>query len=153
MDVYFTKKFSCNRKAWVCFPASNEVLMISPLLSDTLKLFRGNKVVRTPSISHPLGLYLAGLKANSKHSWWPWRQPLWRKQEETSAGTAPPSRGSCFYAEPPILDPRLSCAAAVPQCWQCLAMTPAELDPNVTHPWPSWFLQPQHMTRTFGWMF
>lgn len=32
-------------------------------------------------------------------------------------------------------------------------MIPAELDPNLTQPWPSWFLQPQHMIRNLGWMF
>lgn len=147
MDMHFTIKFSPNRKAWACFPASNEVLMISPLLSDTWKLFMVNKAVRTPNPSHLQGLCLAGLKANTKHSWWPWRQPLWRRREETSAGTAPHSLGSCFYGEPLILHPCLSCAATtlpVPghdSCWAGSQPDPALalLVPTATaHDQESW---------------
>lgn len=43
--------------------------------------------------------------------------------------------------------------AVLPQPCQFLAMTPAKLDPDLTQPWPSWFLQPQHKIRTLGWVF
>lgn len=149
MDIYFTIKISCNRKVQVCFCANFKVLMLCPLLLTLWSFSEGTEqAVRSPRASCLLGLWLPGLWASSELSWWPWRQPLWRKWEENSARAAPTSLGSCFYAKPFTLDSRLSYAAEMPQTYQCLAMSPAELDPSLTWPWPSWSLQPQQTIRT-----
>lgn len=149
MDIYFTIKISCNRKVQVSFCANVKVLMLYPLLLTLWSFSEGTEqAVRSPRASCLLGLWLAGLWASSELSWWPWRQPWWRRWEENSARAAPTSLGNCFYAKPFTLDSRLSYAAAMPQTYCFLAMSPAELDPSLTWPWPSWSLQPQQMIRT-----
>lgn len=88
---YFTKT-SLATEAWVCFPASNEVLMISPFWH--FEAPQGEQSYQDPKSISPPGALSSWTQSQHKAQLVNLERPIWKKREETSTGPASHSLGS-----------------------------------------------------------